>query len=68
MRVSAEKWFLAGAMMGAMGMGLGMNMDKMNMKSMKRARRNAANMAIKMSREAGNIISDMGESFADRLR
>jgi hypothetical protein len=68
MRVSAEKWFLAGEMMGAMGMGLGMNMDKMNMKSMKRARRNAANMAIKMSREAGNMISDMGESFADRLR
>jgi len=68
MRNNAEKWFMAGAVMGALGMGMGMNMNKMNMKSMKRARRNAATMAVKMSREAGNMISDMGESIADRLR
>ena len=68
MRNNVEKWFMAGAVMGALGMGMGLNMDKMNMKTMNKARRSAASMAVKMSREAGNMISDMGESLADRLR
>ena len=65
----AKMWFMAGTMVGAMGLGLGVGMKghQVNRK-LKRVKRNAANMAVRVSRDAGQVIGQMGDSIASKLR
>ncbi|GEM_PF-2086985 len=65
---NSYKWFMAGTMMGALGMGIKLGMKYNPKRGMHKARCNAANMTAHLSRHAGNIIGDMGESLAHRMR
>ncbi len=65
---NAYKWFMAGTMIGALGMGIGAGMKYNPKRIMRKARCNAASMTSHFSRHAGNMIGDMGESLARRMR
>ncbi len=63
------KSFLTGAMIGALGLGVvGMTMLNGGKGSMKKARSAAAQMTSRISHEAGDMISGVGDSLANRMR
>lgn len=66
--INSYKWFMAGTMLGALGMGIGIGMRYSPKRVMHRARCNAASVTAHLSRQAGNMIGDMGESLAHRIR
>lgn len=69
MQNNGYRWFIAGTMLGAVGGLLGQSMmGGSGKKAAKKARAKAANVAGKMSREAGEMLGAMGESLAHRLR
>jgi|WetSurMetagenome_2_1015567.scaffolds.fasta_scaffold1280153_2 hypothetical protein len=61
------RWLIAGTIMGAAGVYMGLNMAKNSHISMKKIRTKAARMASRGSREAGDFISSAGETLADKL-
>jgi len=68
MRNSANRWFMAGIIAGALGMGIGMGLTKGSSRQMRQARRNAANMAVKFTQNAGDFIGGLGRDLADKIR
>ena len=63
------KWFLAGTLMGAAGLGLMQSMKgNGSRKSMKKMRNSAANMATRISHEAGEALSNAGSTLAEKIR
>jgi len=67
MKTNSYYWFMAGTMLGAMGAYMGTRM--MASKPLpKRVRSKAANLAGKMSKEAGAMIGTIGCTLADRMR
>ena len=68
MQNNGYRWFLAGTMLGAAGAYMGSMLTNSKRGVAKKARVKAANMAGRMSREAGQVLGAMGESLAQRLR
>lgn len=69
MRGNANRWFMAGTIAGALGMGIGLGLSNGNGgKQMKRARRNVANMAVRVSQDAGEFIGGLGQNLANKMR
>lgn len=69
MRNNANRWFMAGTIAGALGLGLGMGLKNGgNSRRMRQMRRNAANMAVKVSHDAGDFIGGLGRDLANRIR
>lgn len=68
MKKNSYRMFLTGTALGAMGVGIGMSMMNKPKTSMRRARSTAANMTSRISHDAGQIISGVGDALADRLR
>ena len=66
MKRSAYGWMIAGAAMGFLSAQVGMNMMQ-NGKIKKSMRRQAARMTSKVSRQAGSMITDMGQSLARKM-
>lgn len=65
----AQRWFMVGTMAGALGMGIGVGLKSSNAgRQLKRVRRNAANMAARVSRDAGTFINQMGDQLANKIR
>ncbi|MEG1661459.1 MAG: hypothetical protein RR051_03635 [Clostridiales bacterium] len=69
MKNNSYKSFLTGAMIGALGLGvIGMTVMSGNKNYLHKAKNTAAQMTSKISHNAGAMISDMGDSLADKIR
>ncbi len=59
------RWFIAGSMLGALGVTMMNNYEATP--NMKKMRRNVSGMTKKMAREAGDSITSFGESLAKNI-
>ena len=64
----SRRWMIAGAVLGAAGALAGVTMAKKSNISMKKIRSQASRMTRKAGHQAGNFISSVGDSLADKLR
>lgn len=58
------RWLMISGLAGAVGAGLLYANGNANMRRM---RHNAANAATKIARDAGNMVSDLGEQIANKM-
>ena len=68
MKKRARGWLIAGTVLGAAGMLAGMEMAKKSNISMKKIRSQASKMTRAAGHQAGNFISSMGDTLANKLR
>jgi len=68
MKKRARGWLIAGTVLGAAGTLAGMAMAKKSNISMKKIRSQASKMTRAAGHQAGNFISSMGDTLANKLR
>ena len=68
MKKNSYKLFLTGTALGAMGVGIGMSMMNKPKPTMRMARTTAAHMTSKLSHDAGEMISGMGDALASKIK
>lgn len=68
MENNSYRWFIAGAMLGAASAYMGKSMISGNKRVARKARSKAASAVGHLSREAGEMLGMMGETWANRMR
>ena len=68
MKSRARRWLIAGTVLGAAGTLAGVVMAQNSNISMKKIRSQASKMTRAAGHQAGNFISSIGDSLADKLR
>ncbi len=63
-----KNWLIAGTILGAAGVAAGIAMAKSSNMNMRAIRSRAARTASKAGHNAGNFISSIGDSLADKIR